>query len=346
MNLLNFARMKEKLSPFARRTSLRQLRALGAAARTGSIAAAAAELGLTPPAVAQQLKLLEEALGGVPVLLRGPQGLVPTEAGEEALTALVRIEAALADCDAAVAALRGLDRGSVAVGVVSTAKYFAPFALAAFQRTRPGVALRVRVGNRAQIVADLAAFALDLAIMGYPPEDQPLEQAVLGPHPHVIVAAPDHPLAQRRAIPLADLARETFLLREPGSGTRALLERLFRNAGVELRGAGVELGAGVEIGSNETIKQAVMAGMGIALLSAHTIAAEVADGRVVVLDVEGLPVVRTWYVVRRRDRRILPAAQALWEHLLREGPAFLPSLPEAAGPRAPLERPSAERRVG
>lgn len=320
--------MKEKLSSFARRTSLRQLRALGAVARTGSIAAAAAALRLTPPAVSQQLRLLEEALGGVPLLGRGPTGLAPTEAGEEALAALQRIEAALADCAAAVATLAGLERGSVAVGVVSTAKYFAPFALAAFQRARPGVALRIRVGNRAQIVAELGAFALDLAIMGYPPEDQPVERAVLGPHPHVIVAAPAHPLAGRRAIRLSELAHETFLLREPGSGTRALLERLLHAAGLEATGGPLELGAGVEIGSNETIKQAVMAGMGIALLSAHTVAAEVQDGRLALLDVAGLPVERTWYLVRRRDRRVLPAAQALWEHLLRDGPSFLPRLPE------------------
>ncbi len=323
--------MKEKLSPFARRTSLRQLRAFGAYLRAGSISGAAEALGLTPPAVSQQVKLLEEALGGVPLTVRDREGVRPSEAGEEVLLALARIEAALADCAAAVAALAGLERGSVAVGVVSTAKYFAPVALAAFQRTRPGVTLRIRVGNRAQIVSELAAFALDLAIMGYPPEDQPLERAVLGPHPHVIVATPDHPFAGRTAIRLSEIAHQTFLLREPGSGTRALLERLLHAAGLEATGGPLELGTGIEIGSNETIKQAVMAGMGIALLSAHTVATEVREGRLAVLDVEGLPIVRTWYLVRRRDRRILPAAQALWEHLLRDGPRFLPRLPE---PRA------------
>lgn len=321
--------MKEKLSTFARRTSLRQLRALGAVARTGSIAAAAAALRLTPPAVSQQLRLLEDALGGLPLLARGPAGLVPTEAGEEALAALLRIEAALADCAAAVAALTGLERGSVAVGVVSTAKYFAPFALAAFQRARPAVALRIRVGNRAQIVAELGAFALDLAIMGYPPEDQPLDRAELGPHPHVIVAPPDHPRIGEKAIPIASLAGERFLLRELGSGTRALLRRLLEGAGIRPTSEEIVLPGAVEIGSNETIKQAVMAGMGIALLSAHTVATEVRDGRLAVLDVEGLPIERTWYLVRRRDRRVLPPAQALWEHLLRDGASFLPRLPRA-----------------
>lgn len=320
--------MKEKLSTFARRTSLRQLRAFGAYVRAGSISAAAESLGLTPPAVSQQIKLLEDALGGVPLTVRDREGVRPSEAGEEVLLALARIEAALADCSAAVAALGALDRGSVAVGVVSTAKYWAPFALAAFQRVRPGIELKIRIGNRQQILAALDALELDLAIIGYPPEDQPLEQAALGDHPHVIVASPDHPRVGEQAIPFASLADERFLLREPGSGTRALLRRLLDRAGIRPASEELVLPGAVEIGSNETIKQAVMAGMGIALLSAHTIASEVQDGRLAVLDVEGLPIVRTWYLVRRRDRRILPAARALWEHLLREGPAFLPRLPE------------------
>ncbi len=331
--------MKEKLSPFARRTSLRQLRAFGAYVRAGSISGAAETLGLTPPAVSQQLKLLEEALGRVPLTLRDREGVRPSEAGEEVLLALDRIEAALADCAAAVGALAGLERGSVAVGVVSTAKYWAPFALAAFQRSRPGVELKVRVGNRQQIVAALAGLELDLAIMGYPPEDQPLERATLGDHPHVIVAPPDHPRVGARGIPIGELAHERFLLREPGSGTRALLRRLLERAGIRPVSEELLLPGAAEIGSNETIKQAVMAGMGIALLSAHTVAAEVREGRLAVLDVEGLPIVRTWYLVRRRDRRILPAARALWEHLLREAASFLPTLPET--PAAAADRRAA-----
>ena len=323
--------MKEKLQGFPRRTSLRQLRAFGAYVRAGSVSAAAETLGLTPPAVSQQLKLLEEALGGVPLTVRERDGVRPTEAGEEVLLALGRIEAALAECADAVAAIAGVDRGTVAVGVVSTAKYWAPFALAAFQRHHPGVELKVRVGNRAQIVKALAAFELDLAIMGYPPEDQPLERASIGAHPHVIVAPPDHPLVGRPSLPVAVLAHERFLLREPGSGTHAILRRLLESAGIAVAGDAILLPGAAEIGSNESIKQAVMAGMGIALLSAHTVASEVQDGRLALLDVEGLPIVRTWYVVRRSDRRALPAAQALWQHIVREGPAFLPRLPEPLG---------------
>jgi LysR family transcriptional regulator for metE and metH len=167
------------------------------------------------------------------------------------------------------------------------------------------------------MIAALNRFELDMAVMGYPPEHFPVERAVIGSHPHVIIAPPDHPMARRRAIPLEEIAREPFLLREPGSGTRTLLLGLFGDNGLTS-------GPRTEIGSNETIKQAVMAGMGVALLSAHTIAAELSDGRLVTLDVEGLPVVRQWFVVRRAERRLLPAAQALWDHLKYAGGGFLP----------------------
>ncbi|HYZ31188.1 MAG TPA: LysR family transcriptional regulator [Crenalkalicoccus sp.] len=336
--------MKEKLFSFARNTSLRQLRALGAVARTGSVTAAAEALSVTPPAVAQQLRLLEEALGGVALIERTSAGARPTEAGREVLSALARVEGALADCAAAVDALRGMEGGRVAVGVISTAKYFAPFALAAFQRAHPKVEMRVLVGNRQETIAALESFELDLAVMGRPPDSFAVECAVIGDHPHVIIAPPDHPLHHRGTIPLRDVASETFLLREMGSGTRELMRRLFAEAALAP-------GRAIEIGSNETIKQAVMAGMGIALLSAHTIAAEVEDGRLVVLDVEGLPMVRQWFVVRRAEKRLLPAALALWDNLVRSGEHFLPRrrlptpLPAAPAvlPECPGEPPRARR---
>jgi LysR family transcriptional regulator for metE and metH len=235
------------------------------------------------------------------------------------LAALERVEAALSDCATAIQALRGMDGGRVAVGVISTAKYFAPFALAAFQRTYPNVEIRIAVGNRSETIAALERFELDVAVMGRPPEHFPIERAVIGDHPHVIIAAADHWLVKRKQIPLREISREAFLLREPGSGTRTLLLGLFS-------APDLPVGPRMEIGSNETIKQAVMAGMGIALLSAHTIAAEVADGRLAVLDVEGMPIVRQWFAVRRSERRLLPAAQALWNHLVWSGADFLPRM--------------------
>ncbi len=329
--------MKENLVNFPRRTSLRQLRALGAVTSAKSISAAAQLLSVTPPAVSQQLQLLEDALGGVPLYEKTATGMRPTEAGREVLTALERIESALGDCAAAIDALRGIGGGQVSVGVITTAKYFAPFALSAFQRSHPNVEMRVLVGNRADMIAGLEKFNLDVALMGYPPEHFPLERVVIGDHPHVVIAAPDHWMVRRRRIPLHEIAREPLLLREPGSGTRSLMLGLFA-------GAGLPDGPRMEMGSNEMIKQAVMAGMGAALVSAHVIAAEVADGRLAVLDVEGLPVVRQWFAVRRAERRLLPAAQALWEHLVRSGAQFLPKVRLAPGGRLTkaLEPPGRE----
>ncbi len=306
--------MEEKLQTTLRRVTLKQLRALAAVARTGTLTGAAQEAGVTPQAVALQLRLLEDTLG-LPLLDRGSFGARPTEAGREALAAAARIETELAGCVQAIQALQGMQGGSISVGVVSTAKYFAPRALAAFSRAHPDVVLRVSVGNRGEMLAGLAGFDLDLAVMGRPPEEAALEMAVIGDHPHVIIAPPTHRLARQLGVTLDQLTDETFLLREPGSGTRMLMQRLFGDAMPQRR---------IEMGTNETIKQAVMAEMGIALLSAHTIAAEVEAGRIAVLDVQGMPMVRRWYVVARQDKRLLPAARALWDHLVRDGAGFLP----------------------
>jgi LysR family transcriptional regulator, low CO2-responsive transcriptional regulator len=307
--------MKENLVNFPRRTSLRQLRALGAVTSVRSISAAAELLSVTPPAVSQQLQLLEDALGGIALYERTATGMRPTEAGREVLTALERIEAALTECASAVDALQGIGGGRVTVGVISTAAYFAPFALAAFQRLHPTIEMRMQVGNRADMISGLEAFTIDVALMGSPPEHVPIDRAVLGKHPHVFVAAPNHWMARRTSVPLAEVARETVLLREPGSGTRGLLLGLMAN---------LPSGPRMEIGGNEAIKQAVMAGMGIALVSAHVVAAEIGDKRLSVLDVEGLPILRQWFAIRRADRRQTLAATSLWEFLRRSGAQFLP----------------------
>lgn len=314
--LIKFSSMKESLNPLVRRLTLRQLRAFDALVRAGTITGAAQILLVTPPAVLLQLRQLEETIG-MPLFERTSDGAQPTEAGREILNAVARIDAALNDCVAATEAMRNMDGGMVSIGVVSTAKYFAPRALADFKRRHPAAELRLLVGNREETIAALEGFAFDLAVMGRPPEHFPVEQAVIGDHPHVIVASPDHKLAGRRRIALNDLRDETFLIREHGSGTRMLAERLFASAGMSIP-------AGMEMGSNETIKQAVIAGMGIAFISAHTTAAEVEDGRLVLLDVAGLPVVRQWFVVRRQEKRLLPMGLALWDFLAEVGATFLP----------------------
>ncbi|HTW27208.1 MAG TPA: LysR family transcriptional regulator [Acetobacteraceae bacterium] len=299
-----------------RNVTLRQLRVLNAVARNGTVTAAAEALALSPPAVTMQLQQLRD-VAGVPLVERSRAGMVLTAAGREVLDCATKIEALLRECTASLAAMAGAEKGSLHVGVISTAKYFAPHALAAFARAHPGIDLALSVGLRDEIIEGLRHYDLDLAVMGRAPEGLEIEASEIGEHPHVIVARHDHPLARRRRLTLADLAGETFLVRERGSGTRGLMERSFAAAGVSPK-------IGMQIGSNETIKQGVLAGLGITFLSAHTIDAEVASHRLVVLDVQGLPIIRTWYVMHLRERALMPAALLLRDFLTSEGRRYLP----------------------
>ena len=295
---------------------MKQLRALAAVARSGSVVGASRELNVTAPAVTLQLRLIEEA-AGLPLLEKTGDGFRPTEAGLQVLVQIQQIEESLRFCDEALATLKGVAGGTVCVGVTSTAKYFAPRALAAFAAEHPKVDVRVTVGNRDDIVARLESYELDLAITGRPPKTFEVENVAFGDHPFVIVGPLDHPLAQRANLSLVDFANETFVLREQGSGTRTLMEELFRTADFNPK-------LGMQFGSNETIKQAVMAGLGIAVISAHTVAVEVNDGRLVAFDVAEFPVMRTWFIVKRKDKRLLPAPNALWKFIETSGDRFLP----------------------
>ena len=298
-----------------RNVTLKHFRVLSAVTKMGSMAGAARRLNVTPPAITVQVQQLEQTIG-LPLVERIGDKTTPTQAGEIILRTAQRIEAMLAECAGELAQLKGVEGGRVSVGVVSTAKYFAPKALAAFRQRHPGVDVRLSVANRQETIRALRDLELEMAIMGRPPENLELESAVLGDHPHVIVAPSDHPLAGQ-PLSIADLTKETFFVREPGSGTRLLMERLFEQTDFEPI-------VGMEIGSNETIKQAVIAGLGIAFISAHTVAVEIADGRLTMLDVAGLPMMRQWYAVRLSDKAIMPAGQAMWTFLAAEGQKFLP----------------------
>jgi LysR family transcriptional regulator for metE and metH len=244
--------------------------------------------------------------------------MAPTQTARELLVVHRRTEAALQACAEAFAAQSGVETGRIAVGVISTAKYFAPKALAAFLKQHPKIDLRLHVGNRESTIAVLEDYTLDFALMGRPPQGGHFEYLAIGDHPHVVIAPPDHRLAKRRRLLLSDLAGDNFLLREEGSGTRAMFQELLEQEKSNPR-------VGMEIDSNETIKQAVIAGIGVALISAHTVSAEIADGRLIVLPIVGTPIKRQWYIVKRTDRRLSPAADALWRHLAVDGASFLPT---------------------
>lgn len=301
--------------------TLKQLRTFATVARSRTLAAAAEALGITPPAVTIQLKLLEDGIG-LPLIERGVGGHKLTAAGEEVLAAAQHVDHALGQCEAALQQMQGLERGSVTLGVVGPAQYFAPAAIAAFAVVHPKIDVRLAIGNKAWMVAALERLAVDVAIMGRPPDTLEAESHLVGDNPHVIVAPPGHPLSQRR-VQLVTAAKEPYLVREQGSGTRALMEHRWAEAGLKIRIA-------MEIASTETIKQAVIAGLGLAFLSAHTVASEVESGRLVILDVAGLPVMRQWFLVRNAERRLLPAAETFRAFLEVQLPRLLPAAPTAS----------------
>jgi DNA-binding transcriptional LysR family regulator len=299
--------------------TLRQLKVFESVARHLSFSRAAEELHLTQPAVSMQVKQLEEQ-AGLPLTEMVGKKVFLTEAGEEIARQARRIAQQLREADEALDALKGVRGGHLAIGVISTAKYFAPRLLAEFRRRKPGVELDLRVHNRETVVRQLADNEIDLAIMGQPPQDFATVAEAFADHPLVIVAAPDHPLAKKKQIAPAQLDEETFLIREPGSGTRATMERYFADAGVAPRHF-------MEMVGNETIKQAVMAGLGLTFISAHAVSLECEVGRLVRLPVTGTPVVRRWFVVHRAEKELLPMAATFREFLLAEAPGLLAERP-------------------
>jgi len=298
-----------------RDATVRQLQIFDAAARALSFSRAAEVLHLTQPAVSMQIRQLEH-FAGVPLFERTGRRLHLTGAGEELVLHARAVLRALENADEAFAALKGLRGGRVRLAVVSTAKYFAPRLIARFAQAHPGVQVRLQVDNRDAVVRTLAANDVDVALMGRPPGELDLVAAPFADHPHVIIAPPDHPLARRRRVDIDAFAAEVFLVRETGSGTRTAMERFFQERGVPLR-------VGMEMPSNETIKQAVIAGLWLSFISLHTIVLELAAGALAVVNAPGLPVVRQWYVLHRTEKRLSPAAEAFRAFVLEHGRSFL-----------------------
>jgi DNA-binding transcriptional LysR family regulator len=313
-----------------RGVTIRQLQIFVTAAGHLSFARTSEQLHLTQAAVSLQIKRLEE-ITGIALFERRGRRLVLTEAGGALLGYARQILDALKDADAAISALKGLTGGRISVGVVSTAKYFAPALIAQFQRRYPGVRASLSVNNREVIVRELEKNEIDVAIMGLPPQRINAKAMPFADHPLVVIAPPAHTLAASRHIPLASLANETFLVREQGSGTRSSMERFFAERGFVPK-------IGNVMSSNETIKQAVMADMGLAFISRHTIGFELQAGRLVELDIAGLPLMRRWYVVHRAGRFMSGAATAFVEFVVEAAPGLLAELhPPVNGARPVLE---------
>ena len=298
-----------------RNATFRQLRVFTEVARHLSFARAAEVLHLTPPAVTMQVKDLEGHVG-LPLFERTGRQVALTTAGEYMLVYARKVLATLKDAEDAAARLKQVEAGQLTIGMVSTAKYFLPRLLAEFQREHPGVELRLAVGNREQLVKMLHNNEVDIAVMGRPPKELATRAEPFAAHPHVFVAPTDHPLLKIGHPTVESLRPYGFILREPGSGTRAAMEKFLEKSRMEPRVV-------MEMTSNETIKQAVMAGMGISFLSLHTLGLELEHQLIATLDVEGGPVLRAWNLVHTLSKLLSPAAEAFRYFMLERAESFL-----------------------
>jgi DNA-binding transcriptional LysR family regulator len=303
------------MKPVMKHATLRQLKVFEAVARHLSFSRAAGELHLTQPAVSTQIRTLEGHVGLVLFEQLGKK-IYLTPGGAELLYHSRAIIEQFREAEESLTQFRGIAGGKLNVAVISAGDYFFPRLMVEFARRHPGVTLNLTVHNRAELLEQLKQNQTDLAVLVRPPEERDAEHAAFAPHPYVIVAPPDHPLAGKPRIPLASITREPFVVRERGSDTWNSMEDGF---GPHL----AELNIAMEIRSTETIKQAVIAGMGLAFLSAHTISLELKAGSLVVLDVEGFPVMLNWYVVNRKHKRLPPVAQAFKNFLLADGAALI-----------------------
>ena len=291
--------------------TLRQLKVFEAVARNLSFSRAAEELHLTQPAVSIQVKKLEDH-AGLPLFEQLGKKIHLTPAGVEMLHSSRIIIQQFKEVEEAMAQFKGVSGGKLNVAVISAGDYFFPRLLVEFARRHSGVTLDFGVCNREELLNQLTDNLTDLAIMVRPPLDMDTVNEPFAPHPYVVVAAPDHPLAAKKRIPLSRLAKEPFVVREKGSDTWNSMQEGF---GDHL----ADLNIAMEIKSTETIKQAVIAGMGVSFLSAHTISRELQVGSLTVLDVQGFPLMLHWYVVHRRNKRLTPVAQAFKTFLMSDG---------------------------
>ncbi|MEP7056943.1 MAG: LysR family transcriptional regulator [Caldimonas sp.] len=295
--------------------TLRQLKVFEAVARLLSFSRAAEELHLTQPAVSTQIRKLEEHAGNALFEQFGKK-IYLTPAGTELLQISRAIIQQFEAAEHAMTQFNGVSGGKLNVGVISAGDYFFPHLLVAFASRHRNVTLNFTVHNREELLAHIADNLTDLAVMVRPPPDLDTVNQPFAPHPYLIVAAPGHPLVGKKKIALATLMREPFVVREKGSDTWHSMKEGF---GGDLGGINIAM----EIRSTETIKQAVIAGMGVSFLSAHTISRELRDGSLRALDVEGFPLMLHWYVVHRRTKRLPPVAQAFKDFLLSDGAALI-----------------------
>jgi len=295
--------------------TLKQLSTFIEVAKEKSVSKAAENLYVTQPAISMQIKQLEDIFG---LALIEPIGrnIQLTAAGQDFLTHATHAISQLKDLESVILGYLDLGRGHITLGIVSTTKYFIPMLLVEFQKIFPGIRFTLRIDNRENIISMLTRNEVDMVIMGRMPKDMDLESIPFVTNPMAIVATPRHALSRRKNIDLSALADETFVVRESGSGTRQAMEKIFQDKGISINAA-------MEMPSNETIKQAVMAGMSLGFLSLRTVRNEIASGHIAVLDVAGLPLVGHWYLTHHSNKKLSPAAKGFKEFVLQQGKALI-----------------------
>jgi len=307
--------LNNTIGQLARRISLRQLQVFEAVARLLSYTRAAEEMYLSQPTVSMQIKKLESDIG-LPLTEQIGKKISLTEAGTAFYQASRDILGTLGRFEMLVDDQKGLRTGQLRIAVVTTANYFAPRLLGKFCQAYPGIKVSLEVTNREHILDRMNHNMDDLYLIGKPPESSELEFQPYLANPMVVVAPADHKLAKKKTIPLSDIADETFIMRERGSGTRIAVEQKFADAGLDLK-------VGMELGNNESIKQGITGGLGIAVLSLHTLTSGDMN-ELTVLDVQGFPISWQWYVGHPRGKRLSIIARTFIDFMYEEGPLLLP----------------------
>jgi DNA-binding transcriptional LysR family regulator len=295
--------------------TFRQIEVFNAVARLQNYTRAAETLHMSQPAVSMQIKQLEESVG-LPLFEQVGKKIHLTDAGRYMYEYGRNIADLLEEADTVFEAIKGIERGSLSISVATTASHFATRLLAEFTKQNEGITISLDITNREALRKQLENNEPDLVIMGQPPEGVEVEADAFMENPLVMIAPAGHILAKRRNIPLADIENEHFVVRESGSGTRSAIERFFVRNEIEFHTA-------IEMTSNEAIKQAVEAGLGLGIVSIHTLELELETGRLQVLDVKGFPIRRHWYVIQRKGKRLSPAAQAFKTFVLEHAKDFI-----------------------
>ena len=297
------------------RITLRQLEVFEAVARMESYTRAAESLHLSQPGVSMQIKQLEESIG-LPLFEQLGKKIHLTAAGREMYGYSQSIGQLLTEAESVIEELKGVQSGGLAISVATTASHFATRLLAAFSKQYEGVTISLDITNRESLRKQLENNEPDLVIMGQPPEGVDVESEIFMENHLVMIAPANYPLVQERNIPLSRFSDEHFVVRETGSGTRSAIERFFIEHGVSFN-------TGIEMSSNEAIKQAVEAGLGLGIVSIHTLELELETGRLIVLDVEDFPIIRHWHIVQRSGKRLSPVAQAFKQYVLDNAKEFI-----------------------